>query len=365
MTMNTSYRIEDGTGVAALSVALPSLAMELSELAALRGVDPAKYAVGLGCRRMALCAPDESAVTLGVRAARGALEQWGGDLERIGMIVVGTETALDMSRPLSAFVAQELGLEGRVRSYEVKHACYAGTLALRQALEWRWSGSSRGKAALVVAADQALYAPSHPGEPTQGAAAVAMVVDDARIFAVDRASYAWSRPAFDFWRPVGAAYPEVDGPLSLDCYRAASASTFVQWHEDAESPFHLDEAEAFAFHTPFPRMVEKGFVHACEAVGRGADASALFERLVAPALAWNREVGNCYTASAWVALACALAGTGATRAGVFSYGSGAGAELLTLERRGQSAPWRDDVERQLATRELIDGASYAELRRVR
>ena len=59
------------------------------------------------------------------------------------MLAVGTETAVDMSRPLSAWVADRLGLKGAVRSYEVKHACYGGTLALRQAAEWRLSGAAR------------------------------------------------------------------------------------------------------------------------------------------------------------------------------------------------------------------------------
>ncbi len=85
-----------------------------------------------------------------------------------------------MSRPLSAWVADKLGLAGAVRSYEVKHACYGATLALRQAVEWKESGAAAGKAALVIAADVALYELEDPGEPTQGAGAVAMVVDEAR-----------------------------------------------------------------------------------------------------------------------------------------------------------------------------------------
>jgi len=150
-------RIE--TGIASMGLQLPPLAMPVEELAALRGVDPNKYLIGLGCSEIALCPPDFGIVELSAGAARRALSRWDGDVADIGMIAVGTETAVDMSRPLSAFVADRLGLAGRIRSYEVKHACYGGTLALRQACEWRMSGAARGKAALVIAADIALYEP--------------------------------------------------------------------------------------------------------------------------------------------------------------------------------------------------------------
>lgn len=355
-------RFDDTTGLAAIGLALPSLAVPLDELATARGVDPAKYRLGLGCRHFALCDETEDAVSLGVAAARRAIAAWGGDLDEIGLLGVGTETAKDMSRPLSAWIAHELGLSGMVRSYEVKHACYGGTLALRQALEWRWSGVARGKAALVVCTDVALYAPEHPGEPTQGAAAVAMIVAEPSLLRVARASYAYSQPAFDFWRPVGDAYPSVDGPLSLRCYKDAAESAFRQWAADDDAPFCFDECEAFAFHTPFPKMVRKGFVHAASRVF-GLDeetAARRFEAIVEPALRWNQEVGNCYTASTWLSLASGLVHSEASHLAAFSYGSGCGAELLLFERAPSAdcvaiARTFDDYRRD---RTLLDAAGY-------
>ena len=104
------------TGIAAIGIHLPSLAMSVEELAHLRGEDPKKYTIGLGCTEMALCPPGYGVVELATEAARRALERWGGDRERIGMLAVGTETGLDMSRPLSAWVADGLGLRGTLRS---------------------------------------------------------------------------------------------------------------------------------------------------------------------------------------------------------------------------------------------------------
>jgi hydroxymethylglutaryl-CoA synthase len=352
-------------GIASLGVALPGYSLPLAELAKLRGTDPDKYRIGLGCRSMALCGEQDDVVSLGSRAAKGALEAWGGNIDDIGLIAVGTETARDMSRPLSAWIANELNLPEQVRSYEVKHACYGGTLALRQALEWRWAGVAPGKAALVVCSDIALYAAGHPGEPTQGAGAVAMIVDQPNLLRVAKKSYAFSRPAFDFWRPVGEAYPNVDGPLSLKCYRDAVASTFADWAADGDAPFELSESEAFSFHCPFPKMVKKGFMHGAGAIGVEADESSeAFNESVAPSLAWNAEVGNCYTASTWLSVACALRTTGADNLAAFSYGSGCGAELLLMQRADgwERALDTSDVTRYLEEREVLSAAEYQRLR---
>lgn len=351
-------------GIASLGLALAPFTMDVGELAALRGTDPAKSRVGLGCNRFGVCPPEMSAADLGVRAAQRALARWGGPIDRIGLIAVGTETAKDMSRPLSAWIADALGLRGAIRSYEVKHACYGGTLALRQALEWRRSGAARGQAALVVATDIARYAPSSPAEPTMGAGAVAFVIDDARVAEVDLDSHAWSSPAFDFWRPVGEAYPSVDGPLSLDCYKEGAVETFralTGGHAEALADF-----DALAFHVPFPKMVRKAVAAVAASLGLDEpSAEALWADKVLPTMRWNQETGNAYTASLWIAVAHALRGADAgSRVAAYSYGSGFGAELLTLTAGPDAAvgAWADDVEQDLAQAVPLDGAAWTALR---
>ncbi|MEM6793681.1 MAG: hydroxymethylglutaryl-CoA synthase [Acidobacteriota bacterium] len=357
-------------GITSVGLSLPSLYLELDDLATLRGVDPAKYRHGLGCHQMALCASDEGVIDLAVRAARRALERWEGDPSQIGLLAVGTESAVDMSRPLSAWVADALGLRGAVRSYEVKHACYGGTLALRQAVEWRASGASRGRAALVIAADVALYAPQDGGEPTQGAGAVAFVVDDARIAAVDLETAAWSEPAFDFWRPVGEDFPRVDGKFSLDCYKKAAAECFTPWAvggaDERDALASFETLSAACFHVPFPKMVKKAALHLGESFGWSEEKAAeVFASKVEPTLGWNRVVGNAYTASLWISVADALRGAApGERFVAFSYGSGFGSELLTLSAGPDAAAgaWGVDVERDLASRRRLSAAEYQELR---
>jgi hydroxymethylglutaryl-CoA synthase len=358
--------VDPDSGIAALGLALPPLALEVAELARLRGEEPEKYTVGLGCREMALCPPGYGVVDLAVTAARRALARWAGDPTRLGLLAVGSESALDMSRPLSAWVADALGLRGAVRSYEVKHACYGGTLALRQAFEWRLAGVAQGRAALVIAADVALYAEGDPGEPTQGAGAVAMVVDRPEVAALATASYPYSEPAFDFWRPVGEAFPRVDGKFSLDCYKRAAARCFAGLVGEGDARATLAELQALCFHVPFPKMVKKAVVEVGESFGWApAEAEALFRDKVEPTMGWNRRTGNAYTASLWISVAEALAGRAeGERLAAFSYGSGFGSELFELVA-GPAAPlgaWRQDFELDLATRRLVSAEEYRQLR---
>lgn len=352
--------------IAALGVAVPSLRLPIEVLADELDVDPNKYTIGLGCIAQSLCNPDETHVDLGVRAAQNALKQWGGDVSQIGMLAVGTECALDMARPLGAWMADRLDLPEHARSYEVKHACYAGTLALRQAVEWQRSGAARGKAALVICTDEALYAPGHPGEPTQGAAAVAMVLDSEGFADIGLYSYPFQRPAFDFWRPIGDPYPTVDGPLSVQCYKDAFTSCLTQWNEDEDALFPLQDVDAWTMHAPFPKMVQKGFIAGKEALGMSHDdAKSQFEAQVLPSLSWNRQIGNCYTASTWVAFAHAVAhGHTGQNIGVFSYGSGCGAEiLLAKQTRALPKDFAESVDAQFRAQRVLDGVAYTALRK--
>ena len=353
-------------GIASIGLKLPPLFMPVTQLAELRSVDPNKYTKGLGCTDIALCPTGYDAVTLAVGAAKRALSRWKGPTRDIGLIAVGTESAKDMSRPLSAWVADELGLSGAIRSYEVKHACYGGTLALRQALEWKWSGACAGKAALVIASDVALYSLGDPGEPTQGAGAVAMIIDEPLVASVSPTSFPFSSPAFDFWRPVGDPFPSVDGQLSLDCYKRAVIECFSALIGDHDARSVLSGYHSACFHVPFPKMVKKAVLHLGEQLGWSPEETeAFYKNKVEPTLEWNQVTGNAYTASLWFSVARALVGL---KEGVpiaaFSYGSGYGAELLQLAAgpAALSAEWASDVEQDLSQRKPVDMGGYERLR---
>ena len=354
-------------GIASIGLSIPSLAISMNELAKLRGANVNKYTVGLGCKAMSLCPKDVGVINLAETAAKRALQHWSHDASKIGMIVVGSESGLDMSRPLSSWVMELLGLQGAIRTYEVKHACFGGTLALRQALEWKLSGNSKGLAALVIAVDQGLYAPGHPGEPTQGAGASAFIIDEAIIAEIDPISYAWSRPEYDFWRPIGVSYPKVNGPLSLQCYNQSAIECYKQLIDSNDLKSLLDKYAYLCFHVPFPRMVQKAFAHLGEYFGLSKQTiDTYFNEKIAPVIAWNAYIGNCYTASLWFCVANALAKAKKDELiSAFSYGSGFGSELLTLKAcstQTVSPVWEEQLIEDFSKRKFITAEEYEELR---
>lgn len=353
-------------GIESIGIHFPPLYMTMEELSALRHMDPDKYLVGLGCNKMALCPEGYSIVDLATKAAERALARWKGKLEDIAIIAVGTESALDMSRPLSAWVAEKLGLHGMIRSYEVKHACYGGTLAVRQAVEWKMSGIAPNKAALVIAADISLYGVGEPSEPTQGSGAVAMIINQPLLAEIEAISYPWSKPAFDFWRPIGRAHPLVEGQFSLHCYKEAALACFRALIGKQDPTRVLNQYRALCFHTPFPKMVKKAFFALCESFGWSEEKTeAFFAKKVDPTMDWNRQTGNNYTASLWLAVANALQGLPeGEKLTAFSYGSGCGAELLTLIAGPEAkySAWAKDVKQDIRRRHAMNAKMYEAFR---
>jgi hydroxymethylglutaryl-CoA synthase len=350
-------------GIESIGIKLPSYAIAVKKIAKLNGIPEEKATVGLGCHMVGLCLDQETVVDLAVKSAKRAIEQWDGCLGDIGMIVVGTESSLDEARPLSAWVAEALQLQGAVRSYEVKHACYAGTLALRQAVEWK-AATNSPKCALVIAVDVCLYAPGHPAEVTQGAGAVAMIVGEDKLCSIDLRSYPYSEPCFDFWRPTGHAFPSVDSSKSLNAYLTAAENCFKALFSD-QPDLSLESFNSLCFHVPFPKMIMKAFKHVSSTLNISEfEHSKLLRDKILPFITWNKEIGNAYSASLWLSVAQALDQANAgDKIACFSYGSGFGSELFVITRTNGIGAWAENVKTDLAKRKEISIEEYDQWRK--
>lgn len=362
-------------GIERLHAYAPQYALPLPALAGARGVAPEKLTQGLGVQAMAIPAPCEDVVTLAATAGARCLRAAGVDPRSIGMLVVATESAVDHSKPVAIFVHELLGVGPRCRVYEVKHACYGGTAALMAAADWVRANRTQARRALVVAADVARYALGSPGEPTQGAGAVAMLVGpepQALFLSEETGSHAAS--VYDFWRPLDRREALVDGKFSIDCYLAALAGAFGAYRELERPPLEdgeglVDRLARVLYHTPFPKMAAKAHRRLLEVDGGEVTDEAYatsYRDLVAPGLAAVAQVGNTYTASLYLCLAAILeeearALTG-RRIGLFSYGSGSCAEFFTgVVPAGAAALGATGVRDSLAARTLVDVPTYEQL----
>lgn len=334
-------------GIEAISVHVPRYFLDLKTLATANGVDCAKYYHGLGGRRMAVVASDEDPVTMAAEAARNLIERYDFSPDRIGLLVVGTESGVDGAKPVAAYVHGLLGLAGECRTFDAKHACYSGTAALRMAADWCvvHAGQTRNKA-LVIATDIARYDERSAGEPTQGAGAVAMLVgDEPHALELDlRYEAVFTREVMDFWRPNYRTSALVDGKTSIASYLSALESTYLAHR--AASGLGWNVYEYLLFHVPFPKMAYKAFRLLCT-LEHEARPEEEFERRTAAALWANRELGNIYSGSLYLSLAGLLEREGrkveGARVGLFSYGSGCCAEFFTGRIGTDSAKWAGKI----------------------
>jgi hydroxymethylglutaryl-CoA synthase len=322
-------------GIDAIALAVPEGFLDLADLAAARGVPAGKYVDGLGVSRMSVARAHEDPVALAAKAARRLFATSKVDPSTIGLCVVGTETAVDHSKPVSAYLHRLLGLPSECRVFEAKHACFGGTAGLLAALDWIASGSARGRKALIVCTDIARYGLSSPGEPTQGAGAVAMIVSaNPRLVALEvGVSGSYAQDVNDFWRPLYSKEAVVDGHHSVQCYLDALAGAYQSWRAQSQAAGDAEPLARRCYHVPYGKMAKKAHRHVMQLEGKSdAEADASYATEVASSLNLPSQVGNVYTGSLYLALASLLEAEAGElegkRIGLFSYGSGCCAEYF-------------------------------------
>ena len=364
-------------GIDALAFASPKAFIAMDTLAQARGVDPAKYTQGLGQEKMAIASPVEDTVTLATNAARRALDEFNVDPQSIGTLIVGTETGVDHSKPVAVYVHELLGLPERCRTFETKHACYGASAGLTSSLDWIASGRARGQKALVIASDIASYGLNTPGEPTQGAGAVAMVVSETpRLLAIDpHAIGDYTRQVMDFWRPLYSKYAFADGHYSIECYLEALAGARAAALESRAEVFA--DLRACLYHVPFVKMAHKAHLKELECVHQRpfdledpADKATFQDShtsKVAPWLSLNAQVGNIYTGSLYLSLMDLLRQGSPDNAhqwvSLFSYGSGSGATYMLGQVMPDAHAWahRLDPQTELDQRRALTVPAYEAL----
>jgi len=355
-------------GISSIAMYVPPLYLSHDSLADARGIDRDKFRIGLGSNNMAIVPPWDDPVTMAANAAEMAIEAAGIDKDEIGMLIVSTETGVDQSKPVASFVHGLLGIGHRARVYEIKHACYGGTVAIMNAIDWVKSQHHKGKKALVITSDIAKYGLNTAGEPTQGAGAVALVISDQTEFVhfLPDLNACFAKDVHDFWRPNGSPVPKVDGKYSIECYKEAldSCARDLQDNLTRESGGDIYEfIDYFIYHLPFTKMAKKAHLQLLASLHPEMSEEELehiykatYAEKIAPALVGAQEVGNIYTGSVYMCLTGLLEEKGKDlinkNIGVFSYGSGCGAEFLVahvgkdLEQQEKGFQFKEQLKRR-------------------
>lgn len=252
-----------------------------------------------------VCGPEQDVYTLAATAALRLIRAYDVDPASIGQLVLGTESASDNAagsvivRGMLDQQLQALGQPPLARDCEVpeiKHACLGGVYALKYAARYLATDGA-GRRSIVVSADIAEYAAGSSGEPTQGAGAVAMLLDDdARLLEIDLAAAggASSYRGLDFRKPFARFsrqpvqgsrlhdYPVFNGRYSTACYFDTVRNAVASLRERRGGDWRdaLSAWDAVFMHRPYARMPETAlglvWLHAL-----AADADPVFESLCA------------------------------------------------------------------------------------
>lgn len=341
-------------GIDRMAFATTGEYLDLVELAQARGVDPNKFTIGIGQDKQAVVPPTQDIVTLGATAASKLLTP--ALARNISTVIVATESGIDNSKASAIYIKRLLGLNDFVRTVEMKEACYSATAGIQFAKGL--VAMNPQETVLVIATDIARYGLATPGEVTQGAGAVAILISrDPHMLTLEDTTVTYSKDIMDFWRPLYATEALVDGKYSTNVYIDFFLQTFTRYQQLTGR--RLADFAALAFHLPFTKMGKKGL----EALLGDRDdsiAQNLRQQLTASQV-FTRQVGNLYTGSLYLSLMSLLQNSqlkAGDRVGLFSYGSGAEGEFYTgiLEQNYQR--YMNDVKTDLANRQQVSVAEY-------
>ncbi len=240
--------------------------------------------------------PDQSVYTLAATAVMRLIEQYDIDPTQIKFLGLGTESSTDNSAGaiiVKGMVDRALVARGKApiaRSCEVpefKHACLGGVYGMKGAIRHLALDGAGGQA-IVVCADIAEYARGSSGEPTQGAGAVAMLIEEDPTLAIVDLPASGSASDYrimDFRKPMSRFcgqdrtqthqvqdFPVFNGKYSTTCYidETLHALNDMYVKRSLSPADYVRSLRTVFLHRPYRRMPETGWaVSYLFALGQG------------------------------------------------------------------------------------------------
>lgn len=235
-------------------------------------------------RSFRLRGPNQSIYTMAATAVLRLINQYDIDPTRVKFLGLGTESSTDNSAGaiiVKGMVDRALVAQGKApiaRSCEVpefKHACLGGVYGMKSAIRHLALDGAGGQA-IVVCADIAEYARGSSGEPTQGAGAVAMLIEeDPKLAVVDLlgSGSASDYRIMDFRKPMlrfcgqdrseshhVQDFPVFNGKYSTTCYIDETLHALTDMYEKRglDATRYLRSLKTIFMHRPYRRMPETG-----------------------------------------------------------------------------------------------------------
>jgi len=265
-------------GIDDIAIYIPRLYLDAGDFAKARGLDPEKLERGLGIGQMAIVDTNQDPACLAANACLRVMQKNKLTPDKIGRLYVATESSFDESKAMNSYVIgmleQVYGKDtfGHCGGIECKFACVSGSYALYDNTNWIRAGEAEDKYALVVVSDIAKYDLGSSGEVTQGAGAIAMLLnDDPRLLSFDPKVTATSiKNEYDFYRPFGKETPIVHGQYSNLLYLIQVKNALIDYKRKVEKTgliklkdgeTILDHVDYLNMHLPYSNMGKKALAY--------------------------------------------------------------------------------------------------------
>ena len=265
-------------GIDDIAIYIPRLYLDASDFAKARGLDPEKLERGLGIGQMAIVDTNQDPACLAANACLRVMQKNKLTPDKIGRLYVATESAFDESKAMNSYVIgmleQVYGEDtfGHCGGIECKFACVSGSYALYDNTNWIRAGEAEDKYALVVVSDIAKYDLGSSGEVTQGAGAIAMLLNEnPRLLSFDPKVTSTSiKNEYDFYRPFGKETPIVHGQYSNLLYLIQVKNALIDYKRKVketgliklkEGETILDHVDYLNMHLPYSNMGKKALAY--------------------------------------------------------------------------------------------------------
>ena len=413
------------TGIDAITFDVAKIHLPIKTLAIARNIEPEKLEKGLGLIKMTLPDTHQDTVVFGANALTKLIQDNNINLNEIARIYVGTESAIDNSKPISSFLVslmeQKFGenILSECDVVDFTFACIGGVDALQNCIDFVTLNPT--KKAIVVTTDFAKYDLNSTGEYTQGAGAVAMLItSNPRIIAFENNWATSTKGVFDFFKPyrtiskqqitgntsneawfenleseveIHKDQPVFDGQYSNQCYMDRTRDAYFSFKKIKNTTKTVYETwESIVMHLPYAfqgrRMLSE--IYALDASNKiisgeenateyqnklkEVSKSETYRDFVAqklqPAEIASSLIGNLYTGSIFMGLLSTLAHFHDNKIEVFdkkfgflAYGSGSKSKVFegTIQSEWKSAIANVNLFETLEKSIEIDFETYEKL----
>jgi hydroxymethylglutaryl-CoA synthase len=146
-------------GILGMEMYFPSQYVSQDKLEKFDNVSTGKYTIGLGQLKMSFCLDNEDINSICLTALNNLMDNYSIRPDEIGRLDVGTETLIDKSKSVKSTLMNLFTPTGNtdVEGVDSVNACFGGTAALFNAINWIESSYWDGRYAAVVMGDIAIY----------------------------------------------------------------------------------------------------------------------------------------------------------------------------------------------------------------